>query len=923
MGPKIARHGVLLSSKAASGDLFQDANRLWKEGRFIEAEKAYLAILEEKPDSAWALYRLGEARQRNGDGEGADALFERAIALNPALAQGHASTTFWRRFKFANELLEQRNLIGAERIFRDLLALDADCAPVLAKLGRIEGEHGRIQEALACYERAIAADGDYVWGPIGKAEMLDAAGDLEGAANILEAVLQRDPSMNLAQDRLQALRRRQRMNAQGVRIRHWPANVPRDTAVHGPRVAVVSWCLAHNPVGRAMILADVTKTHAACEIVGPIFPAYGEDLWPPLRDGARDVDIRGFLAPSFAAFMEGAIRLVVERPCDVAWVSKPRLPSLLIGFLYKLIHGASVILDIDDDELAFVRADHPLSFDEFLCDQSAADWREPYAKRWTQLAAAMIKSADAITVCNPVLQRKFGGFLLRHARDAAPFALARARRDAVREGIRLLGRRQGRAVPRDAAAPQGRARRRRRVAGTGRSARRVLHHRHGARQGAQEAAGIVPRRADRASSRQPYSRLAEMNAMADVVCILQDPLDPITQSQTPAKLTDAIATGTPILATAVPPVLDMIDGGKITAVSEGNLVEALRAVLSGADAGAADARRAWFASELSTEVNAGRACEVIAAAREKSAPVPGDIMRLFAHIDAFMPGSLPRECTRATKGAFRDGARAGVLCAPRRGVNLVFFWKQNDSGIYGRRQDMLLERFASMPRIERILHIDAPISVDALNRLAGSGPADGQGRLVAANTVARFLGTADDSRIARRCFVHRGKETQFLGRELAGIESFPNVVEAWLGELGMSENLLAWVCPVVRGFPEVQKRLGFSFVAADVIDDQRQWPMQPSWRQQLEQNYHDTFAVADVAFANCAPVARWLEDEGLSPTIVPNGMDVRLDAGSWEIPKQLSDLPRPIVGYCGSLSHRIDWTCSKRWRWHGPTGRSC
>ncbi|HEX4294091.1 MAG TPA: tetratricopeptide repeat-containing glycosyltransferase family protein [Rhizomicrobium sp.] len=907
MGPKIARHGVLLSSKAASGDLFQDANRLWKEGRFVEAEKAYLAILEEKPDSAWALYRLGEARQRNGDGEGADALFERAIALNPALAQGHASTTFWRRFKFANELLEQRNLIGAERIFRDLLALDADCAPVLAKLGRIEGEHGRIQEALACYERAIAADGDYVWGPIGKAEMLDAAGDLEAAASILEAVLQRDPTMNLAQDRLQALRRRQRMNAQGVRIRHWPANVPRDTAVHGPRVAVVSWCLAHNPVGRAMILADVTKSHAACEIVGPIFPAYGEDLWPPLRDGGCDFDIRGFLAPSFAAFMEGAIRLVVERPCDVAWVSKPRLPSLLIGFLYKLIHGASVILDIDDDELAFVRADHALSFDEFLSDQSAADWREPYAKRWTQLAVSMIKSADAVTVCNPVLQRKFGGFLLRHARDAAPFAIARARRDAVREEfgfsasdkvVLFLGTpRRHKGVLDVAGALQELADPRAVFCIIGTVLDRELKKQLESLRGVRIA--LHPD--------QPYSRLAEMNAMADVVCILQDPLDPITQSQTPAKLTDAIATGTPILATAVPPVLDMMDGGKITAVSEGNLVEALRAVLSGADAGAAEARRTWFASELSTEVNAGRAREVIAAARRKNAPVPGDVMRLFAHIDALMPGSLPRECTRVTKGAFRDGARAGVLRAPRRGVNLVFFWKQNDSGIYGRRQDMLLERFASMPWIERILHIDAPISVDALNRLGGSSSADSQGRLVAANTVARFLGTADDSRIARRCFVHRGKETQFLGRELAGIEAFPNVVEAWLSELGMTENLLAWVCPVVRGFPEVQKRLGFSFVAADVIDDQRQWPMQPSWRRQLEQNYHDTFAVADAAFANCAPVARWLEDEGLNPTIVPNGMDVRHDAGSWETPARLGDLPRPIVGYCGSLSHRIDW----------------
>ncbi len=59
------------------------------------------------------------------------------------------------------------------------------------------------------------------------------------------------------------------------------------------------------------------------------------------------------------------------------------LPSLLIGFLYKLIHGASVILDIDDDEAGVVRADRPLDLDEFLSERAPSDWREPYAKRWT------------------------------------------------------------------------------------------------------------------------------------------------------------------------------------------------------------------------------------------------------------------------------------------------------------------------------------------------------------------------------------------------------------------------------------------------------------------------------------------------------------------------------------------------------------
>ena len=41
--------------------------------------------------------------------------------------------------------------------------------------------------------------------------------------------------------------------------------------------------------------------------------------------------------------------------------------------------------------------------------------------------------------------------------------------------------------------------------------------------------------------------------------------------------------------------------------------------------------------------------------------------------------------------------------------------------------------------------------------------------------------------------------------------------------------------------------------------------------------------------------------------LVPNGMEVHRDIASWEPPAELSQLARPIVGYSGSLTHRIDW----------------
>jgi glycosyltransferase involved in cell wall biosynthesis len=906
--------GAALSNTPATnvsdGTPMARANELWKQGRLPEAEAAYREVLEGNPKAAWALYRLGEIYESLDEESSSETFFARALALDPTLIQSRENANFWKRFKTANELLEARSFASAEPIFTDLLSRKPESAPVLTKLGRIASEYGRIESALSYYERAIAMDSSYPWGHIGKAEVLDVLGQTTEAIAVLEFVSKQPDSPRVVASRLLALRRKERLsdeNASGPHIRHWPANSPTPERA-GPRVAVVSWCLAHNPVGRAMVLAEVAAAaDLACEIVGPLFPSYGEDLWPPLRDGAQGVDVHGFLALSFVEFMEGAIRLVTSRPAEVAWVSKPRLPSLLIGFLYKLIHGSSVVLDIDDDELAFFRAEGPLSIDDFLRDLSSSDWREPHAKRWTQLAYSLIQHADAITVCNPVLQRKFGGTIIRHARGEEQFERARSKRDEVR---REFGFTDDDKVILFLGTP----RRHKGVLDVARALRTIDNPR--------TVFCIVGTILDRElkkeleafpgvrislHSDQPYSRLAELNAMADLVCVLQDPLDLIVQSQTPAKLTDAIATGTTILATAVPPIMDMMDRGRMVSVSEKNLTEALAAGLSSTDPQDVDRRRAFFCEELSAAANAPRARAIIDAAQAKNSPLPADIRRVFELLDRSMPGSLPAECCAVTKGIFRSGPRVGALTDLSKGVNLVFFWKQNDSGIYGRRSDMLLQQFAAMPNIRRILHIDAPVSVDALAVIAGASDVQGQGRLVASNTINRFLQVNDDDRVARRSFVYRGQESRLLGRELPAFEEFPNAVETWLRELDMTENVLAWVCPVVRGFPQVQQRLGFSFVACDVIDDQRQWPMQPAWRVQIERNYRDIFARSNAAFANCDAVGAWLEQEGLNPSVVPNGMDVFDNIDSWPIPDVIARLSRPVVGYCGNLTQRIDW----------------
>ncbi len=50
---------------------------------------------------------------------------------------------------------------------------------------------------------------------------------------------------------------------------------------------------------------------------------------------------------------------------------------------------------------------------------------------------------------------------------------------------------------------------------------------------------------------QPLARLPETLIAADLVCLLQDPASEVSRYQMPAKLTDALAMGIPVLATDV------------------------------------------------------------------------------------------------------------------------------------------------------------------------------------------------------------------------------------------------------------------------------------------------------------------------------------------------------------------------------------
>lgn len=517
--------------------------------------------------------------------------------------------------------------------------------------------------------------------------------------------------------------------------------------------------------------------------------------------------------------------------------------------------------------------------------------------------------ADSVTVSNPTLLHKFGGVIVRHARDENVFNPAIYDRSRVRKEFGFSARdkvvlflgtpRPHKGFLRIAAAldeindPDAVLC----IIGTIRDQRLVNALKQ------HQKARIV------CHNDQPFDRIAELVNMADLICILQNSDDAISQHQIPAKLTDALAMKVPVLATHVPPLADVIAAKAVLGVDDHSFTDTLREVL--ADPGSLHLQgqlgRQYFLSELSYQVNSARAKLAVETALRSNIQLPEQYARLVRLIDVKLPGTFDT-CDRGViLGSFsRYRGRIGSLHNVKSSINIVFFWKQNDSGIYGRRQDMLVKYLKQSGRVDKILHFDAPIDVRKLYSYVKTGEnaqAD-QGNRVVLNTVERFLHLQDENGIFRRTFIYG--EERFLGQSLPAKEDFPFFVEECLREVGINDNVLAWVCPVCFEFPAVQKHIGFSFTVADVIDDQRNWSISSNYAEQLTHNYQEILGASDIIFSNCQPVADSMSVFSPNVSLVPNGMESFTDVNTWKTPPSISQLSRPIIGYVGNLSDRID-----------------
>ncbi len=380
------------------------------------------------------------------------------------------------------------------------------------------------------------------------------------------------------------------------------------------RMAVICCSLGQNALGRAYTLGEVASREFDVEVQGPLIAQRGGELWTPMRDVA--LPIRGFIVTDVRSYLSALRVLSNAEHFDVVCVSKPRFTSLLLGMVLSARNKCPLVLDIDDQELAFLRNRTPLSLEQLGEELrgNASDIDNPTAEIWTRYCNALIQNADALTVCNEALRSRFGGTVVRHARDERRFILNETIRADVR---RALGIRDREKVVFFLGTPRDHK-------GLVRIADAIIRRADPdltmCVMGLEEPAGALATLAKqnpafiRVFGAQPFGRLPELIQCADAVCLLQDITSEISAFQSPAKLGEALAMGLPVLVSRVAPFSELISADIVIPVdTDAELQIALDGICDGRFNLAADRekRMDYFRSELSVAVNAERLHEAL------------------------------------------------------------------------------------------------------------------------------------------------------------------------------------------------------------------------------------------------------------------------------------------------------------------------
>lgn len=165
---------------------FNSAFHLMQEGRLVEAETLFRAILAEAPDHPGSHHLLGLCEHQLGRNEAALVSIKRAIALNDSEPNYHNNLgTVYRSLGKIEEAIA---------CYKHAVALKPGFAPALSNLGLALQQQGQLMPAQRALEQALQAKPDYAGAWYNLGNVLAARGEHDKAIEHYRRALAIDPN---------------------------------------------------------------------------------------------------------------------------------------------------------------------------------------------------------------------------------------------------------------------------------------------------------------------------------------------------------------------------------------------------------------------------------------------------------------------------------------------------------------------------------------------------------------------------------------------------------------------------------------------------------------------------------------------------------------------------------------------------------
>jgi glycosyltransferase involved in cell wall biosynthesis len=315
------------------------------------------------------------------------------------------------------------------------------------------------------------------------------------------------------------------------------------------KISIVSMNLSTNCTARCLVLAEALAPLYEVDLIGTTF---GRDIWPPIKGMNGTLPIKAVPGDLLPGYLPQIRKLLSLIDGDVIIACKLRFPSFGIALIKRAISGTPVILDIDDDEVAQTA----LGLQAPLTHQL----RHTNGALFTRLIQPAHRLADGVFSVSEPFRKHYGGVIVPHGRDAEIWDPARFDRAAIRRRfgfaeddivIGFLGtlqRSKGTDLLASAAARTNNPRIRVMIAGM-------------AADGDDYIDELRRRFGDRILLLPPFpaAMAPEYQVAVDVIVL---PQRNVAESfgQMPAKLTEAMAMGKTIIASAISDIPKYLEG---------------------------------------------------------------------------------------------------------------------------------------------------------------------------------------------------------------------------------------------------------------------------------------------------------------------------------------------------------------------------